>query len=217
MSIILCTQHKGGAGKTTLAVHLAGILATKINRILLIDCDTQRNAWFFYFRSKAMTPLELENYSDPDRASLSIIWNPDREPISGIADPQTYDHIILDMSTPLPETVKIIVDNNPNRIFIPVSKHPWSLEGLDDTLPVISQLEKKAGFTPKVLIVPLGSHKQIINEKITSISKLPNHWSVAKRMKDINKEVDQALSEGRFIWEYPGLESLKTYFCSLIS
>jgi chromosome partitioning protein len=60
---------------------------------------------------------------------LSIIWNPDREPIRRIADTQTYDHIILDMSTPLPDTVKVIVDNYPDFVLIPVSQHPWAIEG----------------------------------------------------------------------------------------
>jgi len=213
LSIILCTQHKGGAGKTTLAVHLAGFLATQLGRILLIDCDTQRNAWLFYFRSKAQTPLQLKEHSN----QLSIIWNPDREPIRRIADTQTYDHIILDMSTPLPDTVKVIVDNYPDVVLIPVSQHPWAIEGLSDTLPVISKLEEFAGFTPEVVIVPLGSYKQKINEKMQSISRLPSNYNLANRMKNLNKEVDRALDEGKLIWTYPGLENLQEYFRSLLS
>ncbi|MCD8488239.1 MAG: ParA family protein [Desertifilum sp.] len=213
LSIILCTQHKGGAGKTTLAVHMAGILTTQLNRILLIDCDTQRNAWFFYLRDKAQSPLEMQEYND----RLSIIWNPEREPIRRIADIQTYDHIILDMSTPLPDTVKVIVDNDPDVILVPVSKHPWAIEGLSDTLPVISKLEEVAGFTPDVIIVPLGSSKQVINEKVQNISKLPINYKIANRMRDLNKEVDKALNEGNLLWSYSGLEKLSTYFSSLLS
>lgn len=212
MSIILCTQHKGGAGKTTLAVHLAGVLTTQLNRILLIDCDTQRNAWFFYCRSKAQTPLEMKDYSN----RLSVLWNPEREPIKRIADIQTYDHIILDMSTPLPETVKVIVDNYPDVVFIPVSKHPWAIEGLFDTLPVISKLEEFAGFSPEIIIVPLGSYKQNISERLQNIPNLPSRYRLANRMKDLNKEVDKALDEGRFIWDYSSLENLSDYFRSLL-
>ena len=212
MSIILCTQHKGGAGKTTLAVHLAGVLASQLGRILLIDCDTQRNAWLFYFRSKAQTPLEMKDYNN----RLSILWNPERKPIRQIADPQTYDHIILDMSTPLHDTVKVIVDNYPDVVLIPVSKHPWAIEGLSDTLPVIAKLEKFADFTPKVVIVPLGSYKQTINEKIQNISELPSRYKLANRMKNLNKKMDTALKEGSWIWNYSGLEDLKGYFKSLI-
>jgi chromosome partitioning protein len=213
LSIILCTQHKGGAGKTTLAVHVAGILAAQLNRILLIDCDTQRNAWFFYFRSKAQTPLEMKEYSN----RLSILWNPDREPIRRIADIETYDHIILDMNTPLPDTVKVIVDNYPDFVFIPVSKHPWAIEGLHDTLPVISKLEEFAGFEPKVVIVPLGSYKQTISQKLNTLADLPRNYRIANRMKDLNRELDQALNDGRFIWDYQGFEDLDIYFKSLFN
>ena len=213
MSIILCTQHKGGAGKTTLAVHIAGILTTQLNRILLIDCDTQRNAWFFYFGSKPQTPLDMRDYNN----RLSILWNPDREPIKRVADTETYDHIILDMTTPLPQTVKVIVDNYPDVVLIPVSKHPWAMEGLSDTLPVIAKLEEYAGFTTEVIIVPLGSQKQKIEERVQTTSELPSNYKIANRMKDLNKEVDKALKEGNFIWKYPGCENLDTYFNSLLS
>ena len=37
--IVLCTHNDGGVGKTTLALHVAGSLQTKLSRILLIDCD----------------------------------------------------------------------------------------------------------------------------------------------------------------------------------
>ena len=39
--IVLCTHNDGGVGKTTLALHVAGSLQTKLSRILLIDCDDQ--------------------------------------------------------------------------------------------------------------------------------------------------------------------------------
>ena len=37
--IVLCTHNDRGVGKTTLALHVAGSLQTKLSRILLIDCD----------------------------------------------------------------------------------------------------------------------------------------------------------------------------------
>lgn len=148
---------------------------------------------------------------------LSILWNPEREPIRRIADVETYDYIILDMSTPLPDTVKVIVDNYPDVVLIPVSKHPWAIEGLSDTLPVIAKLEEFAGFTPEVVITPLGSYKQNINERLQNIPNLPSTYKVANRMKDLNKQVDKALDEGKFIWNYPSFESLSTYFSSLVT
>lgn len=121
------------------------------------------------------------------------------------------------MGTPLPETVKAIVDNYPDVVLIPVSKHPWAIEGLSDTLPVIAKLEEFAGFTPEVIIVPLGSQKQTIDRRIQETLELPNSYRIANRMKDLNREVDKALAEGSFIWDYPGCENLHGYFSSLLS
>lgn len=42
--IIVVANSKGGVGKSTLAVHLAGWLAEKGSRVTLADCDTQRSS-----------------------------------------------------------------------------------------------------------------------------------------------------------------------------
>jgi chromosome partitioning protein len=212
LSIILCTQHKGGVGKTTLAVHFAGILISQLNRILLIDCDTQSNAWLFYFGDKPQAPLEIREYSN----RLSIVWNPQREPIRRLADIESYDHVIFDMSTPLPDTVQVIAANHPDKIFIPVSPNPWAVEALSDNLPVIAALEEQSLVQPEITIVPLGSSKKEIDDKIKIINEVPKRYKVARRMRYLAKETDQALREGDFIWNYQKLEDVRDYFVSLL-
>jgi chromosome partitioning protein len=50
-----------------------------------------------------------------------------------------------------------------------------------------------------------------------NISPLPSNYNLANRIKKLNKEVDRALDEGKFIWTYPGLENLREYFSLLLS
>ena len=44
MHVLSFVNQKGGCGKTTTAVHLAGALAARGERVLLVDLDPQAHA-----------------------------------------------------------------------------------------------------------------------------------------------------------------------------
>ena len=149
--IILCTHNDGGVGKTTLAVHIAGVLLNRQDSTLLVDCDDQADFWQFYIDRNPEKSKDWEWLENS-----TVMYNGRREAIPKELPKGQYDHIVLDINSPLKNTVQTIVGNDPDLILVPVNKSQRikALRNLPRTLKVIAQLETKAGYAPQVVIVP---------------------------------------------------------------
>jgi chromosome partitioning protein len=211
--IILCTHHKGGVGKTELAVHVAGALRKKLAQTLLIDCDGQASSWYFYCGKSP----ESKNQVRPVDDHLSVIWNPERVRIKTLAEvAETYDHFVLDIDTPLEKTVQTVLQNDPHLILIPVNLQHDALTQLPDPLAVIAALEAKVGQAPKVRIVPLGAKVADIRERLQQTAIQLNDCRIAPKVRNLLKETNLARKERRYVWEYPGCEDLEEYYQELL-
>ncbi|MEB3339006.1 MAG: ParA family protein [Leptolyngbyaceae bacterium] len=212
--IILCTHNDGGVGKTTLAVHAVGALRSQLGRILLIDCDDQADSWQFYGEE---LPKKLKDVLIQE--DLLVIWNKSREPIKRLAKPEQYDHVVLDLDSPLQNTVKIILDNQPDIVLVPVnrSQEIKALRNLPRTLAVLSQLESKTGAELKTIVVPLGVKAEKVSQVVQSMENRPTQCLTAPELPDLQQLMQVAIYEDKkYIWEYPGYEHLKDYFCTLL-
>lgn len=69
MKTLAILSQKGGAGKSTLAVHLAVLAQAEGERVLLIDCDPQRSAAGWWHSRQADTPELVET----DAAGLARV------------------------------------------------------------------------------------------------------------------------------------------------
>src|SRR5574340_25194 len=60
MRVILVANPKGGSGKTTLSINLAGHLASKGERVAMLDLDRQKSATHWLaIRDAALPEIEL--------------------------------------------------------------------------------------------------------------------------------------------------------------
>lgn len=214
--IILCTHNDGGVGKTTLAVHIAGVLLNRQDSTLLVDCDDQAHFWQFYIDRNPEKSKDWERYENS-----TVMYNGKREAIPKELPKGQYDHIVLDIDSPLKNTVQTIVGNDPDLILVPVNKSQKikALRNLPRTLKVIAQLETKAGYTPQVVIVPLGISQSSIYDIVDKLEDdlKPQRYRVADQMDDYQEEMQSAVYQDRkYIWDYEGLEHLYDYFVDLL-
>jgi chromosome partitioning protein len=64
MKVLGLLSRKGGAGKTTIALHLAVLAQASGRRTLLVDVDPQRSAAGWWRAREAETPQLVE--TEPD-------------------------------------------------------------------------------------------------------------------------------------------------------
>ena len=110
---LVCAHHKGGVGKTTLAVHTAALLADGIDRTLLMDCDSQGDSFYFFAREYPAKQGDIFRLK-----GLDVYYNRDRVRLTTLSN---YDHLVVDIDTALTNAMSVIHQVNPDVILIPVN------------------------------------------------------------------------------------------------
>jgi chromosome partitioning protein len=70
MFTIVIASPKGGAGKSTLTINLAGMLAARKQRVVVMDLDKQRSATGWLARRPVVLPKIVSRTEDADVAAL---------------------------------------------------------------------------------------------------------------------------------------------------
>ncbi|KAJ1619098.1 hypothetical protein T492DRAFT_890943 [Pavlovales sp. CCMP2436] len=94
--VISIFNYKGGVGKTTVAINVAGMLAGLDKRVLVIDCDPQHNLTSFF-----MPPTDGNGPNAKDDPWKQAVGMVDPQDI-GMKDPNAPDHYFQPFPTSLP-------------------------------------------------------------------------------------------------------------------
>lgn len=117
--IITIAQQKGGAGKTTIAAHVAVALAQKKNRVAILDVDPQGSLKEWY-------RIRAEKFGD-DYTGIHFAaiagWKINNELISL---KRNFDYVVID-SPPHTETDAKAVIRAAHLLIIPVQPSPTDL------------------------------------------------------------------------------------------
>lgn len=129
MKVLGLLARKGGAGKTTLALHLAVLAQQTRKRVLLVDLDPQRSSAGWWRAREAETP-ELEP-ADPDKLSA----------ILSTAKAQGVDLVVLD-TRPSVEADAVQVAMASDVIVIPTRPAILDLRAILETLEIVKGSRK---------------------------------------------------------------------------
>lgn len=217
MKIILSTFNKGGVGKTTLAVHLAGALAEdEFQRVLLVDCVDQYDSVNFISGRPPSDKLKTLKTKYPN---VSVVWNPERDNLKKVIGQGQYDSVVLDLNSPAKDTVKAIVNAQPTGVFLPINRQALALGRLKDTLDLIAAMATHTGYIFPVIIVPMGSDEDSVRNALEncrdSLGSL--NVKISPPITFDPEHFENALVQGKFVWEFRGCDYVKPLLQNALS
>src|SRR5437868_6195861 len=162
MRRISILNFKGGVGKTSIAINLAYALSLRDKRVIIIDCDRQRNASSLL--SEAFSPTLLEvllgqaplkraiykarpnlfivpAHSDLEKAATHIQSSGPRTLKLlrySVQELTGYDYIFFDHAPSYSKLTDAALFAS-NEMLIPVQLEPFSIEGLLDMIQKLTQ------------------------------------------------------------------------------
>lgn len=160
--VITIAQQKGGAGKTTIAAHLAVALQQKGRRVAIIDIDPQGSLGYWH---RVREQRFGEGYTGLDFTSVSG-WRVASE-VSRLR--KNHDYIVID-SPPHTETEARTAIRSADMIIIPVQPSPTDLWATQATL----ELAKAEKIPVKVVMNRVTANSKlagIIGEELQQLAK----------------------------------------------
>ena len=178
MTAIAFLNQKGGVGKTTLATNVAGELATRGKKVILVDVDPQGSALDWSAARKGQPLLAVVGLPKP-----SV-----HKDLGKIA--QGYEYVILD-SPPRQDALAKSVMLAADLLVIPVQPSPYDVWAAEETVRLIEE----ASVLKEVLKSVFAINRKIVNTAIgRDVEEALRRYSVQTLSTHVHQRVTFAES-----------------------
>ncbi len=211
---VLCVHHKGGVGKTTTAVHVAGVLLATGEPVLLVDGDTQADSYRFFNRGlppESLTPRTLTFGTN----TLTVAPVPLSDGVSTLG-PLLRDsgHVVVDAQPNLEQIGSFLGEVRPDLVLLCVKKDDvLSFVHLGSMFAALRALHDAAGLDPVVKVVSTGADPDAFRPYIPPDAV--DH-SIPPPLPFEPELMGRALLTRQFVWDLPGGAPFGTRYRHLV-
>jgi len=217
--IITVTSVKGGSGKTTLALNLAGLLSLEKKKVLVLDADLYGNAIALSTKADADRTLftlvdDLKNNRFTSDQDYITKYNEYLSILPATKDPRQankigskylnivlsklkprYDYIIIDTNNTLDDFNLVAIDNSDEVLYV-ITNDPVDLKNMRTVVSIFTDIEKE-------------NYKIILNEATSTTRNYLTNYDI-KHMIHANidyiipssftiKNIDNYVLEGKIL------------------
>ena len=144
MRIVTVANGKGGVGKTTTTVNLAGILGKKM-RVLVVDSDPQESATWWMERSEGAEP------------KVEVVQETDPKMLGRVREVGGYDLVLVDTRPALRAQALGAVIGASDYVVLPSPPAPMDVVALIET---VRQEVRPSGVRHRVLLTRVDSRSR---------------------------------------------------------
>jgi chromosome partitioning protein len=144
LRIVTVANGKGGVGKTTTTVNLAGILGKKM-RVLVVDSDPQESATWW---------MELSEGTEP---KVEVVHETDPEMLGRVREVGGYDLVLVDTRPALRAQALGAVIGASDYVVLPSPPAPMDVVALIET---VRQEIRPSGVRHRVLLTRVDSRSR---------------------------------------------------------